>query len=122
MLASLENRRKVNWWPWARHEFGARVHASVSHLQRPCVLGGTAPDCRSGDSSARVRVDAYAYAGAARECGAGAVVGERVSRSRHHHLWGGHVGRIVFGGLVEVIRELMSSSGLVSVRMAVEDR
>jgi hypothetical protein len=78
MLALLENRRKVNWWPWARHEFGARVHASAFHLQRPCVLGGTAPDCKSGDSSARVRVDAYAYAGAVRGCGAGAEVGERV--------------------------------------------
>jgi hypothetical protein len=78
MLALLENRRKVNWWPWARHEFGARVHATASHGRRPCGLGGTAPDCKSGDSSARVRVDAYAYAGAARGCGVGAVVGERV--------------------------------------------
>jgi len=78
MSALLENRRKVNWWPWARHEFGARVHASVSHLQRRCVLGGTAPDCKSGDSSARVRVDTNANAGAARVCGAGVVVGERV--------------------------------------------
>ena len=78
MLALLENRRKVNWWPWAGHEFGARVHASVSHGHRPCVLGGTALGCKSGDSSARDRVDACAYAGAARGCGAGAVVGERV--------------------------------------------
>jgi hypothetical protein len=72
MLALLER------WPWAGHEFGARVHASVSHGHHPCVLRGTAPDCKSGDSSARVRVDAYAYAGAARECGAGVVVRERV--------------------------------------------
>ncbi len=78
MLALLENRRKVNWWPWARHEVGARVHASVSHLQRPCVLGETGPDCKSGDSSARVRVHEYAYAGGARGCEAGGVVGGRV--------------------------------------------
>jgi len=80
MLTLLENQQKVNWWPWAGHEFGARVHASVSHGHRPCVLEGMVPDCKSGDSSARVRVDAYAYsyAGVARGCGVGAVVGERV--------------------------------------------
>lgn len=76
MLALLEIQRKVNWWPWARHEFGARVHATVSH--RPYALGGTVPDCKSGDNSARVRVDANACAGAIRGCEAGVVVGERV--------------------------------------------
>lgn len=78
MLALLENRRKVDWRPWARHEFGARVHANVSHGHHPCVLGETALDCKSDDSSARDRVDAYVYAGAARGCGAGAVVGVMV--------------------------------------------
>jgi hypothetical protein len=37
-------------------------------------------------------------------------------------VWGGHVGRIVFGGLVRVMSELMSRSGSVLVRMTVEDR
>lgn len=78
MLMLLESRRKVNWWPWAGHEFGERVHASVVHGHRPCVLGETALDCKSGDSSARVRVDAYACAGGVQGCGAGAVVGETV--------------------------------------------
>lgn len=78
MLALLEYRRKVDWWPWAGHEFGARVHASVSHGHHWCVQAGTAQGCKSGDSSAHVHVDACAYAGAARGCGAGAVVGERV--------------------------------------------
>jgi hypothetical protein len=78
LLALLENRRKINWWPLALHGFGARAHATVSHGHRPCVLGGTAPDCKNDGSSVRVRVDAYAYAGAARGCGVGAVVRERV--------------------------------------------
>ena len=73
MLTLLENRRKVNLWPWAGHGFGARVHASVFHDH----LRGTAPGCKSGDSSVHDHVDAYVYADAGRGCGVGAVVRER---------------------------------------------
>jgi hypothetical protein len=37
-------------------------------------------------------------------------------------VWGGHIGRIVFGGLVRVTSELMSRSGSVLVRMTAEHR
>ncbi len=40
----------------------------------------------------------------------------------HHRSWGGYVGRIVFGGLVEVKRELMLRPESVLVRMVGEDR
>jgi hypothetical protein len=109
MLTRTQNRRKVNWWPWARCEFGALVHAGVSHGHRPCVLEGTARHCKSGDRSAHA--DADVNASVVRGCGVGAAAKERVRQSRHHHLSGGRVGKIVLGGLVEARRELMLRSG-----------
>ena len=74
---------------------------------------------KSGGSSARARADADADG--VRECGAGAVVEERSRRSRHRRLWGLRVSKIVFGGLVEVRRELMSRSRSVLATVTVED-
>jgi hypothetical protein len=125
MLVRPQNRiqiRRVNWWSWARREFGARERAGVSHGHCPCVLEETTRHCKSGDSSARARADVDAYAGAVQGCGAGAVVGERARRSRNRRLWGGRAGRIVLGGLVEARKELTSRLRSVLARMTVEDR
>ena len=105
--------RKADW-PWVHHGFGARGHASVSH--RLCVLKRAVRHRKSGDSSAHARADAHV--GEVLECAAGAVVRERSRRSRHRRLWGVRASKIVFGGLVEVRRELTSRS--VLVRMTVE--
>ena len=110
--------RKVNW-SWVHHGFGARALVSASHGHRLCALEETVRRCKSGDSSARDRADADADE--VRECEAGAVVGERSRRSRHHRLWGLRASRIVFGDLVQVRRELMSRSRSVLARMTVED-
>jgi hypothetical protein len=124
MLVRPQNRiqiRKVNWWTWARREFGARERAGVSRGHCPCVLEETTRHCKSGDSSARARADVDAYACAVQECEAGGVVEERARRSRNRHLWEGRAGKIVPGGLVEARKELTSRSGSVLAR-TVEDR
>jgi hypothetical protein len=121
MLAWPQNR-KANWSTWARREFGARVHAGVSHGHRQCVLEETTRHYKSGGSSARARADVDAHASAVQGCGGGVVVGETARRSRHRRLWGVRVGKTVLGGLVEARRELTSRSRSALVRMTVGDR
>jgi hypothetical protein len=106
MLTRPQNQKG---WSRACYEFGALVHASVSHGHRPCVLEETVRHYKSGDRSAHADEDVNASA--VRGCGAGAAAKERVRRSRHHRSWGGRVGKIVLGDLGEARRVLMSRLG-----------